>query len=84
MLGCVLGCMLGSTPLVGHLIGLPLDIRHVAFASANLGFGLGALAAGDDLAVLDQHGSERAAPAVDDRLLGRASGASGMSSAQVR
>ena len=37
------GCMLGSTPLVGHLIGLPLDIRHVAFASANLGFGLGAL-----------------------------------------
>ncbi len=39
----VFGCMLGSTPLVGHLIGLPLDIRHVAFASANLGFGLGAL-----------------------------------------
>ena len=37
------GCMLGSTPLVGHLIGVPLDIRHVAFASANLGFGLGAL-----------------------------------------
>jgi site-specific recombinase len=37
------GCMLGSTPLLGTLIGLPLDIRHVAFASANLGYGLGAL-----------------------------------------
>ncbi len=37
------GCMLGSTPLVGKLIGLPLDIRHVAFASANLGYGLATL-----------------------------------------
>ena len=37
------GCMLGSTPFVGKLIGLPLDIRHVAFASANLGYGLGTL-----------------------------------------
>ena len=34
------GCMLGFTPIVGELLGLPLDIRHVAFASANLGYGL--------------------------------------------
>ena len=31
------GCMLGGTTLLGTLTGLPLDIRHVAFASANLG-----------------------------------------------
>jgi site-specific recombinase len=34
------GCMLGMTPVVGELLGLPLDIRHVAFASANLAYGL--------------------------------------------
>jgi site-specific recombinase len=34
------GCMLGCTPVVGELLGLPLDIRHVAFASANLAYGL--------------------------------------------
>jgi len=34
------GCMLGFTPIVGELLGLPLDIRHVAFASANLAYGL--------------------------------------------
>ena len=34
------GCMLGFTPIVGQLLGLPIDIRHVAFASANLGYGL--------------------------------------------
>jgi site-specific recombinase len=34
------GCMLGCTPIVGLLLGLPLDIRHVAFASANLAYGL--------------------------------------------
>jgi len=33
------GCMLGFTPVVGELLGLPLDIRHVAFASANLACG---------------------------------------------
>ena len=32
--------MLGFTPIVGELVGLPLDIRHVAFASANLAYGL--------------------------------------------
>ena len=34
------GCMLGLTPVVGELLGLPLDIRHVAFASANFAYGL--------------------------------------------
>jgi site-specific recombinase len=37
------GCMLGSTGTVGKIFGLPIDIRHVAFASANLAFGLQAL-----------------------------------------
>ncbi|RKT62855.1 site-specific recombinase [Azonexus fungiphilus] len=32
------GCMLGSTGMIGTLLGLPLDIRHIAFASANLGY----------------------------------------------
>ena len=34
------GCMLGSTGIFGSLIGLPLDIRHIAFASANFGYAL--------------------------------------------
>jgi site-specific recombinase len=34
------GCMLGCTPVIGALFGLPLDIRHVAFASANMAYGL--------------------------------------------
>jgi site-specific recombinase len=37
------GCMLGCTPIAGELLGLPLDIRHVAFSSANFAFGLNAL-----------------------------------------
>jgi site-specific recombinase len=37
------GCMLGYTPMVGQLLGLPLDIRHVAFASANFAYGLDGL-----------------------------------------
>ncbi len=32
------GVLLGMTGYVGYLLGLPLDIRHVAFSSANLGF----------------------------------------------
>lgn len=32
------GVLLGATAYVGLLTGLPLDIRHVAFSSANLGF----------------------------------------------
>jgi len=34
------GCMLGSTGVIGTILGLPLDIRHIAFASANLGYAL--------------------------------------------
>ena len=34
------GCMLGLTGVVGKLLGLPLDIRHIAFSSANLGYSL--------------------------------------------
>lgn len=32
------GFLLGLTGLVGYWTGLPLDIRHVAFSSANLGY----------------------------------------------
>lgn len=31
------GVMLGMTGLVGFLVGLPIDIRHVAFSAANVG-----------------------------------------------
>ena len=34
----IFGMLLGMTGYVGHLLGLPLDIRHVAFSSANLGY----------------------------------------------
>ncbi len=34
------GLMLGVTPAVGQMLGLPLDIRHIALASANLGYAL--------------------------------------------
>jgi site-specific recombinase len=37
------GCMLGGTPVLGEFLGLPLDIRHVAFASANFAYGLSGL-----------------------------------------
>lgn len=32
------GLMLGITPAVGQMLGLPLDIRHIAFSSANIGY----------------------------------------------
>ncbi len=32
------GCMLGSAGTIGMIFGLPIDIRHVAFASANFGY----------------------------------------------
>ncbi|WP_019025113.1 MULTISPECIES: site-specific recombinase [unclassified Thioalkalivibrio] len=32
------GMLLGMTGFVGYLLNLPLDIQHVAFASANLGY----------------------------------------------
>jgi len=34
------GFMLGMTGTISMLFGLPLDIRHIAFASANLAYGL--------------------------------------------
>lgn len=34
------GLMLGLTPAIGLAFGLPLDIRHVAFSSANFGYAL--------------------------------------------
>ncbi|MEX1200171.1 MAG: site-specific recombinase [Methylophaga sp.] len=33
------GVLLGVTPYIGYLLNLPLDIRHVAFSAANLGYG---------------------------------------------
>lgn len=36
-----LGFMLGSAGAIGAILGLPIDIRHVTFASANLGLVLG-------------------------------------------
>jgi site-specific recombinase len=34
------GCMLGSAGTIGLILGLPIDIRHIAFAAANLGYAL--------------------------------------------
>ena len=34
----IFGVMLGSTSYVGYVLGLPLDIRHVAFSSANIAY----------------------------------------------
>ncbi len=34
------GCMLGSAGTLGIIFGLPVDIRHIAFSSANLGYAL--------------------------------------------
>ena len=34
----IFGVLLGSTGYIGYLAGLPLDIRHVAFSSADLGY----------------------------------------------
>jgi site-specific recombinase len=34
------GVFLGSTATLGYIFGLPIDIRHIAFASANLAHGL--------------------------------------------
>lgn len=36
----IFGCFLGSTATVGFLLGLPLDIRHIAFAAANFAQGV--------------------------------------------
>jgi site-specific recombinase len=37
------GCMLGTTSTIGLMTGLPLDIRHIAFSSANMIYGMAAL-----------------------------------------
>ncbi len=34
------GCMLGTAGTIGVIVGLPIDIRHIAFSSANLGYAL--------------------------------------------
>jgi site-specific recombinase len=34
------GCMLGTAGTLGVILGLPIDIRHIAFAAANLGYAL--------------------------------------------
>jgi site-specific recombinase len=35
----VFGILMGTTALIGFLLGLPLDVRHVTFSSANLAIG---------------------------------------------
>ncbi|MDN5897918.1 MAG: site-specific recombinase [Psychrobacter sp.] len=41
------GVFLGSTATIGFIFGLPIDIRHIAFASANLAHGLFNISADD-------------------------------------
>ena len=36
----IFGIFLGSTATIGYMFGIPLDIRHIAFASANLIHGI--------------------------------------------
>ncbi len=43
------GMLLGVTGVVGYLLDLPLDIRHIAFSSANVGY---AVVSGDLSAVI--------------------------------
>lgn len=38
-----LGIFLGSTGTIGYFLGLPLDIRHVTFASGNFGIALASM-----------------------------------------
>lgn len=40
----IFGMLLGMTSWFGFLIGMPLDIRHVAFSSANIGYAADGLA----------------------------------------
>jgi site-specific recombinase len=39
----VLGCLLGSVPIIIGLFGIPLEVRHVTLATASLGYALDAL-----------------------------------------
>ena len=43
----IFGCFLGSTATIGYMLGLPIDIRHIAFASANFVHGVFFLAPQD-------------------------------------
>lgn len=43
----IFGCFLGSTSTIGYMLGLPLDICHIAFSSANFVQGLFYLAPAD-------------------------------------
>jgi site-specific recombinase len=44
--------MLGSMGTIGFILGLPLDIRHIAFASANLVQGLMSINEPPDLGLI--------------------------------
>lgn len=46
----VLGFCLGSAGTIGHIVGLPFDIRHIAFSSSHLAIGLHGLDFGVPLA----------------------------------
>lgn len=46
------GFMLGSMGTIGFILGLPLDIRHIAFASANLIQGLMSINESPDLGLI--------------------------------
>lgn len=46
------GIMLGSMGTLGFILGLPLDIRHIAFASANFIQGLMNINGGPDLGLI--------------------------------
>jgi site-specific recombinase len=48
----VFGILMGTTATVGFLLGLPLDIRHITFSSANFAIGFVGLEQNIDLATL--------------------------------
>ena len=46
------GIMLGSMGTIGFILGLPLDIRHIAFASANFIQGLMTISGSPDIGLI--------------------------------
>lgn len=48
----IFGIMLGSMGTIGFLLGLPLDIRHIAFASANFIQGIMCVGGAPDLGLI--------------------------------
>ena len=50
----VLGFVLGCLPIIGYVFGLPLDVRHVTFASAQIGTALAHLGASIPLRVFGE------------------------------